>query len=351
MSDLFINFAMFNCTEQNEIMNIVDDREILSRAVAALNRILCQEKAMVEYVGDTPYLMVMGRRFACEVAPRFTIGMIDSKMSIVDKGAPIVYVTVNASPKMLGLAKVQGLNVLDCAGNCYIQYRHENGDIALMLANKGEKPVDDVAPKTYPIFLEKGLRVIFYLLLDKKNIGRPYREIKDATGVAIGTVKNIIDGMVRQQLARVEDGKRYILNSDRLLMLWSANYGQYLKPKLLQARYTFRDEEKRRGWRSLALPKGMVWGGEPAAAITDGYLEPGDFTIYADVPAGALMMTGAVEPDPRGEIAVYRKFWIGDNNAVAAPAILTYADLIDTANSRCVEAAQRIKESELKYLF
>ena len=88
----------------------------------------------------------------------------------------------------------------------------------------------------------------------------------------------------------------------------------------------------------------------PAAALTDGFLTPGEFTIYTDVPAATLMKTGAVIPDANGEIAVYEKFWTGKDAMNITPAILTYADLIDTANSRCIEAAQKIKEYELKYL-
>ena len=62
----------------------------------------------------------------------------------------------------------------------------------------------------------------------------------DATGVAIGTVKNIIDGLVYQQFARIEGNKRFLTNADRLLMLWATNYGQILKPKLLHTRFAFR---------------------------------------------------------------------------------------------------------------
>ena len=62
------------------------------------------------------------------------------------------------------------------------------------------------------------------------------------------------------------------------------------------------------------------------------------------------MKTGAVIPDANGEITVYEKFWTGKDATNVTPAILTYADLMDTANSRCIEAAQKIKEYELKYL-
>ena len=295
----------------------------------------------------------MGKRFLCVVEPNLTLGVMIDKIpehyGPVDKDTRILFITVNATPKMLELAKIPDINILDCAGNFNIQYQLKNENIVLMLANKGEKPVEDTTAKAYPIFLEKGLKVIFNLLLDKQNIGRPYREIMDATGVAIGTVKNVIDGLIYQQFVRVEKNKRFLTNIDRLLMLWATNYGLNLKPKLFQTRFAFRDEERRRNWKHLELPDGMLWGGEPAAALNDGFIAPGEFTVYADVPAATLMKTGAVIPDADGEIAVYRKFWTG-GGANSVPAVLIYTDLMDTANGRCIEAAQKIKENELKYL-
>ena len=328
----------------------MDNQEILNRAVAALNSILYRDKAKIDYNGDVPCLTLMGKRFMCIVKPYLTLGGMMDKCVPIDKDARILYVTINATPKLLELAKLPDVNILDCAGNFNIQYQQKNGNIVLMLANKGEKPIVDVTPKAYPIFLDKGLKVIFYLLLDKKHIGRTYRDIMDATGVSIGTVKNIIDGMIYQQFARIEGNKRFLTNADRLLMLWATNYGQILKPKLLHSRFAFRDEEKRKNWKAMTLPDGMIWGGEPAAALTDGFLTPGEFTIYTDAPAATLMKTGAVIPDANGEITVYEKFWKDEEATKVTPAILTYADLMDTANNRCIEAAQKIKENEFKYL-
>ena len=328
----------------------MSNQEILDRAVAALNSNLYREKATIDYDGDFPCLNLMSKRFQCIVKPDLTLGDMTDKYIPADKEARVLFVTINATPKMLELAKLPDVNVLDCAGNFNIQYRLNNGNVVLMLANKGEKPIQENMPKAYPIFLEKGLKVIFYLLLDKKNIGRPYRDIMDATGVAIGTVKNIIDGLNYQKFARVEGNKRFLTNADRLLMLWATNYGLILKPKLLQTRFTFRDEEKRKHWKEMTLPDGMVWGGEPAAALMDGFLIPGEFAIYSDVQAATLMKTGAVIPDTDGDITVYEKFWAGEDTANITPAILTYADLMDTANGRCIEAAQKIKKNELKYL-
>ena len=318
-----------------------------------MNGNLYQVKATIDYEGDIPYLTVMGKRFVCMVEPNLTIGMMQSKISDdyiqPDKSVRYLYVTVNASPKMLEIAKHPDLNILDCAGNYNIQYLHDNGEVALMLANKGEKRIEDPKAKAYPIFLDKGLRVICYLLQDKSNVRAPYRTIMDMTEVAIGTVKNTIDGMIYQQFIRVENNKRFLANTERLLQLWAYNYGQSLKPKLLQSRFAFRNDEKRRKWATTELPDGMYWGGEPAAALTDGYITPGEFTIYTEVAAATLMKTGAVIPDAEGEITVYQKFWKG-GDAKTVPAVLIYADLIDSTNSRCIEAAQKIKENELKYL-
>ena len=347
---MFINFAVFNNIEHAIIIEQMSNQEILNRAVAALNSNLYREKATVDYDGDIPCLNLMGKRFWCVVKPNLTLGDMTEQCQPTDREARILYVTINASPKILEFAKLPDVNVLDCAGNFNIQYQLKNGNVVLMLANKGEKPIEENMPKAYPIFLEKGLKVIFYLLLDKKNIGRPYRDIMDATGVAIGTVKNIIDGLLYQQFARVEGNKRFLTNADRLLMLWATNYGLILKPKLLQTRFAFRDEEKRKNWKEMTLPDGMIWGGEPAAALTDGFLTPGEFAIYTDVPAATLMKTGAVIPDTDGDITVYERFWVGEDTSNVTPAILTYADLMDTANGRCIEAAQNIKGNELKYL-
>lgn len=353
MSYLFSSFAAFNDIEHSYIIERMNNQEILNRAVAALNSNLQREKATVNYYGEIPYLTIMGKRFLCVVEPNLTLGIMIDKIPEHyrpgDKDTRILFITVNATPKMLELAKIPDINILDCAGNFNIQYQLKNGNIVLMLANKGEKPVEDTTAKAYPIFLEKGLKVIFYLLLNKQNVGRPYREIMDATGVATGTVKNVIDGLIYQQFVRVEKNKRFLTNTDRLLMLWATNYGLNLKPKLFQTRFSFRDEERRRNWKHLELPDGMLWGGEPAAALNDGFIAPGEFTVYANVPAATLMKTGAVIPDAYGEIAVYQKFWKG-TDAKTVPALLIYADLMDTANGRCIEAAQKIKENELKYL-
>lgn len=110
MSDLFINFAMFNSIE-HPITNEqkMSDQEILNRAVAALNSNLYREKATIDYDGDVPCLTLMGKRFWCVVKPNLTlVDMMDKCLHTDNKEARILYVTINATPKMLELAKTSG---------------------------------------------------------------------------------------------------------------------------------------------------------------------------------------------------------------------------------------------------
>jgi hypothetical protein len=219
-----------------------------------------------------------------------------------------------------------------------------NGNIPVFhLTNKGEKNVF-ANEKAYPVFQDAGIKVIFYLLQDKNNINKAYREIQENTGVALGTVKNVIDELVARNFILVTDKGRILKNRKALLDLWVENYNQVLKPKLLMGRLAFRTNEQRIKWLAMELPEGMYWGGESAANMIDNYLEPGAFDIYTDVPTAYLMKTGFVRQDANGEIKVYQKFWKWETENHLVPLILVYADLMGSGNSRCLETANRLIE-------
>ncbi len=325
----------------------MDNTEILLRALTAYNSRMPQYTASVEAVDGISFFSVLGKSFRCIVEPVLTAGLLS------EHAPDVLYVTVNAAPRLLDYAAAHGVNILDCAGNFRLQTAPDDAPQYFILANKGEKPVGDFMRTAYPVFREAGLKVVFYLLLERDNVNRSFRAIQAATGVSIGTVKNVMDGLLGQQFVRMEGGRRFLINIDRLLMLWSVNYAQNLKPSLFVTRMRFRNDGVRpdRTAIDIDLPCGMMWGGEAAAALSDSYLTPGEFTIYTDVPAAMLMKTGAVKPSDDGIIAVYRKFWLGDASLKTVPPVLTYADLMDFGNSRCIEAAQRMRQNELAYLF
>lgn len=327
------------------------ERETLNLAMEALKEKFALPDNVVIHKDDGAYgnfdalVKIMNVDFLCEIKGNITATNINTIVNRLQKymateKRPVLLVAKYINPNMFDKLVELGLNILDCAGNCYIRYM--NGNIPVFhLTNKGEKNVF-ANEKVYPIFQDAGIKVIFYLLQDKNNVNKAYREIKENTGVALGTVKNVIDELVARNFILVTDKGRILKNLKALLDLWIESYNQVLKPKLLMGRLAFRTNEQRIKWLAMELPEGMYWGGESAANIIDNYLEPGAFDIYTDVPTAYLMKTGFVKQDVNGEIKVYQKFWKWETEDHLAPLILVYADLMGSGNSRCLEAANRL---------
>ena len=334
------------------------EQEILNRALEALKEKFNLPDDFVIHNEDGTHgdydatIQIMNVDFLCEVKGNITVTNINITANrlrehMVNKNRPVLlvakYINPNVFEQLVGL----GINLLDCAGNCHIRYM--NGNIPIFqLINKGEKNVF-TNEKAYPIFQDAGIKVIFYLLQDKTNVNKTYREIQENTRVALGTVKNVIEELSRRHFILVTDTGRILKNRKALLDLWVENYNQVLKPKLLMGRFEFRTNEHRIKWLAMELPEGIYWGGESAANMIDNYLEPGAFDLYTDVPTAYLMKTGFVKQDANGEIKVYQKFWKWETDNHLVPLILVYADLMGSGNGRCLEAANRLMEYGLKY--
>ena len=184
------------------------------------------------------------------------------------------------------------------------------------------------------------IQIIFYLLQNKGNAGKTIREIATATGVSLGSVHSTLADLTNRGYV-VENGKSRLLRKRQSLIdRWTQGYNDTLKPKLFISRFTFLSPEVREQWQSIQLPKTRSWGGEPTAALMDGYLPPERWDIYTADNANALIATGRMIPAPQGEIYVYKRFWQTDGT----PLLVMYADLMATEDDRCREAAERIKQ-------
>ncbi len=293
---------------------------------------------------------IMNVDFLCHVRENITKATLNPTLATMqtmnnDK-QQILLVTQYVTPQVSTELANRGINYLDCAGNCLVRYT-KAGNLIFQIFNQGRKKTESRV-KIYPVFQDAGLKVVFYLLQNADNIKKPYREIKEQIGVSLGSVKNVLDELARRGFVCDTKNGRIIKDKKQLLDLWVSNYNEVLKPKLLVGTMAFRTEENRNEWKNIALPKGMSWGGEPAANLTDGYLQPGLFDIYTEIPAAHLIRTGVVKQDANGEIHLYNKFWNWETDNRTVPAILIYADLMGSGNSRCLEAAQRILRNELK---
>ena len=132
----------------------------------------------------------------------------------------------------------------------------------------------------------------------------------------------------------------------KLLNEWQVAYNQSLKPKLFLKKMRLGSPELRQNWQDIKLPKNSYWGGESGANLIDGYLTPEILTIYTDGDSVDLIRTAKMLPSSDGDILVYKKFWTGEADSKMVPKILTYADLMGTTNSRCLETAKRIIDDE-----
>ena len=252
---------------------------------------------------------------------------------------PIMLIVGDISPQNLMKFAEEGFNVLDHAGNCYINIPPL---YILITGQKLVKPKETVKK----VFNDSAIKLIFYFLLDKSNIAKPYRKIVEETGFSIGTVKNVIEKMtLRHHIIKTSKG-RVLMDWRKLLDDWQVAYNQTLKPKLFLNKMTLVKPERIKNWKDIKLPQDACWGGESGANLTDGYLIPEIHTIYTGGDSNEIIRTSRILPSSEGEILVYKKFWTGIEENHIAPKILIYADLMGTANSRCLDAAKRIMNDE-----
>ena len=252
---------------------------------------------------------------------------------------PVLLIVGDISPQKLMKFVDEGFNVLDSVGNCYISVPPL---YIFITGQKRNKPKESMKK----VFNDSALKLIFYFLLDKSNIGKPYRKIVEETGFSLGTVKNVIEEMALQHHIIKTSKGRVLMDWRKLLDDWQVAYNQTLKPKLFLKKMTLANPERIKNWKSTRLPENACWGGESAANLTDGYLTPEILTIYTDGDSNEIIRTSRILPSSEGEILVYKKFWFDHDENHIAPKILIYADLMGTANSRCLEAARRILDNE-----
>ena len=325
--------------------------QIIEQAVSAIRRQWENSQGVIidALQPETPsmeqYVRIMGIEFRCLVENEINGTNIlrieeKSKSCMGTYKGPVILVARYVQPSVYGTLRKMELNFADTVGNYNIQYT-KGRKVIFHLSHTGEKaPVNN--NKNYPIFQEAGLKVIFYLLQAPENVGKSFREIKEYSGVSIGTVKNVIDELEVRKFILVTQKKRVLKKRRLLLDLWSENYHQILKPKLLLKQLDFRTPEQKEKWEEIALPNGMLWGGECASNLLNGYLTPELFELYTETPFSNLMKTGATRTT-EGVIYVYQKFWKGD----VMPCILIYADLVSSGDSRCIEAANKLLKDEL----
>ena len=327
------------------------ENRILIEALENLNKILEPEDNGKWYdintSGENWVVNILGKRFLCVVKNIVTtsnFGSLCKELTSL-KNYPVILVARYIYPRLMRELMHRGINSMDVVGNCEIKA----GTFIIHVEGKrrSNKLFMAVGGKSR-LFQETGLKIIFQLLTDPYKVNFTYRDIQELVGVSLGSVYIIMNELEEKGFILKTDERKVLKNKIELLERWSVAFNDVLKPKLFVKRMTFRDSTSKSNWFNLPFPPGVLWGGEPAANMRDGYLYPDCFTIYGGS-TGVLVKAG-LRVDEDGEIFVYNKFWKKIDLDTTVPAILIYADLMGSGNSRNIEAAQRILEHELQYL-
>lgn len=259
---------------------------------------------------------------------------------------PLMVIAGKIFPALKERLRNEQINYLDAAGNVYIKTAHNT------IWLEGFKHEELKKTVTNRAFTKTGLKMVFYLMLHKDAINMPHRMLANATGVALGNVKNVILGLQEAgYVLEVGQKRRLLQNRKALLDRWVAGYGETLKPGLhignfrLQTGHPFQNLDS-----ALIEPGKTVWGGEPAGEWLTDYLNPQILTVYTIEKRNQAMVKWKLVPAPEGDLRLYDKFWRDEPGELQpyAPALLVYTDLLLTGDPRCIETAGMIYEKHLK---
>ena len=245
----------------------------------------------------------------------------------------------HVTPPMAETLKARGVAFVDAAGNAYINQP------PMFVWVKGERPRHRMTAgwARGRVFRPGGLKVVFTLLCHPEWTDRPYREIAVRAGVAHGTVGDVVAELQKLRFIATVNGKRRLLQPERLLRQWAEAFARTLRPRLLLGRYR---AAPGRWWTEFSLAEyGMLLGGEPAAEKLTRYLRPGTVTLYGDKVDSRLLLDFKLHPDPDGSVEFVKRFWAfetHDDRLVPLPLI--YADLLMIGDARCLETADLIYE-------
>lgn len=262
---------------------------------------------------------------------------------------PFMVVAERIFPTLKEVLREKNIGYLDGAGNIYLKTPHH------YIWLDGNKAIEADKPTTNRAFTKTGLRMLFYLLLHPETINAPYRHFHMATHIALGNVKNIMDGLKDAGfIININQREIALQNKRQLLDRWIVGYQETLKAALYMGTYRFANRNQWNDWQKLPLDfNKTVWGGEAGADLLTNYLNPQELTLFTTEKKNEIILKFKLIPDPNGDIKLYEKFWHEEqgNRLKHAPPLLIYADLMMTGEPRCIEVAERIYEKYLKNEF
>jgi hypothetical protein len=140
----------------------------------------------------------------------------------------------------------------------------------------------------------------------RELIARPYREIATAAAVAHGAVGWVMAELPQLGYLATLEGKRRLINGERLLAQWTEAYARTLRPRLLLGR--FRGDVIGLKGQIMNPVAGALAGGEIAAAHLTNQLRPETATLYMTNLDPTTLAELRLRADDGGEVDVRASF-------------------------------------------
>lgn len=277
-------------------------------------------------------------------------GLMLAQLESIKKNSnrPIILIAEYISKSASKEFKERGINYLDIAGNAFIRCNE------LIIFIEGQKKIKKERTNQSRAFQEAGLKILFQLLHKPENLQYSYRRIAEKADVSIGSVSNVMAELEDLNYLLKTGDKRVLKNKTELLERWIVDYNQVLRPRIMRKKMRFLDKDYQKQWRNIKTQINdgyILWGGEPGGAILTENLRPEKFTLFTDLDLSEVARSLKLIPSEDGEVEILQKFWKNDfENEKIAPALLIYADLINSGFGRNIETAKQILENELRYI-
>jgi hypothetical protein len=335
-------------------MNILlSKEEILQKSLEALKESFNIKASFRKEIGQyTPYEIQMrfllnGREtvknYHLEIdKPRSTfIGQLAIKQKQLSN--KIILVTDFVPPTIADKLRELDIFFFDANGNAFFN----EPEFYIFISSRG-RTLNLSSPKPSLIFQASGLKLLFVLLSVPNAENKTYRELAEMSGVSLGSVSEVMNALTAELYLVKQNEKRILFRKDFLMKRWVQGFAEILRPKLSEMQFEAEDSE---WWRETDLAKiGACWSGEVAADMMTGYLTPTTTLIYAKGLSSSLLPLVKEHKLRRvreGNVKTRRKFWNFNESDNIAPPLLIYADLLATAESRNLEAAQIIYDEHL----
>ncbi len=332
-------------------MDILHSKEgVLQRSLEALKGSFDIRASFKKEIGqDMPYEIQMSflldgretvKNYHLEIdKPRSTIiGQLALKQKHLSN--KIILVTDFVPPTIADKLRELDISFFDANGNAFFN----EPEFYIFISSRG-RTLNVSTPKPSLIFQASGLQLLFVLLSVPNAENKTYRELAEMSGVSLGTVSEVMNALIAELYLVKQDEKRTLFRKDGLIKRWVQSFSEILRPKLSEMQFEAEDVD---WWDETGLAKVRAcWGGEVAADILTGHLNPTKALIYVKGSPLSLVKEYKLRRVREGNVKTRRKFWNFNESDIIAPPLLVYADLLATAESRNLEAAQIIYDEHL----